>query len=116
MDSSYVRAASRRAGVRFKLSALTPRRGYWRHGRPKLTMAMVRQMRAWASRDGWGMPREAQAQHLATVFPVRPRTVAEVLTNMSWRDASYEPGKPDADFWGTVCVTTVVLRVLARTA
>lgn len=111
MTTGMVHAASRRVGMKFRLTGLSCGSRYV-GGNPRLTPADVSAIRRWASREGWGLSRTEQSEALSGPYRVAPTTLADVLSNRSWFDPDYQPGSPDALFWGQLGLTGLTLHVL----
>jgi hypothetical protein len=108
-----VHAASRRTGVTFRIALRPGGRSRQGRHRTKLTPAIVDELRTWAAREGFGLPRKVQAAALARRYPhVVPATIVDVLKNESWRDPAYAPGAPDAAWLRTWPIVGLVLTVL----
>jgi hypothetical protein len=114
MNHAFVRSASRRAGHVFTFAGERTTRGNFgnKYG-AKLNASIVADMRRWAAREGWCLSRSAQADALRTRYSyVSKPTIFDVLSNASWRDTSYVPGRPDAEYWASLPPSVVVLRLM----
>jgi hypothetical protein len=106
-------AASRRQRTAFRIALRPGGRSRQLRHRTKLTPAIVAELRTWAARDGFGLPRKVQAAALARRYPhVAAGTIVDVLDNESWHDPAYAPGAPDAAWLRTWPIVGLVLTVL----
>ena len=104
--------ASRRVGTQFKLLDAR-RKHYTPHARRKLLDADILRMRRWAACEGWGMTRKAQANVIKASFPhLAFGTIYDVLSNETWFDPLYVPGKPDVEHWGALPLPVIALRMV----
>lgn len=76
----------------------------------RLSWALVREIRQWAARDGYGLSRVAQMAKLRESYPVHPATLRDVLENRTWHDPAYQPGEPDLAYFKGRPLTQIVLR------
>ena len=98
--------------MRYSFSRLkTGRLGTPRNSR--LSWTLVREIRRWSQREGYGLPRYRQIEQLRRSYPVSYQALDDILGNRSWNDATYEPGAPDLAFFAGQDVTQFVLRAVA---
>lgn len=121
LDYRRAQSAARRvvgpasyAGVQFKMARRLSSKGITNHQRnARLSWEKVREIRAYASREGWGRPVLTLSQLLGPQYGVSPMTMSEVISNRSWYDRDYAPGVPDLAYWGRVTPTVILLRLIA---
>ena len=100
--------------MRYSFSRLkTGRLGTPRNSR--LSWTLVREIRRWSQREGYGLPRYRQIEHLRRSYPVSYQALDDILGNRSWHETSYEPGTPDHAFFHGQELTQLVLRAVALT-
>lgn len=82
--------------------------------RARLSWTLVREIRQWSRREGYGLALKDQVTALQTSYPISRRALEQILENTTWFDPAYERGSMDNDYWRGSNVAHVVLSVLRR--
>ena len=80
----------------------------------RLSWALVREIRRWASRDGYGLSQTAQVARLQASYPISVDALRDVLVNGAWYDPMYHPGEPDRDYFNGLPLSQLVLWEMRR--
>jgi hypothetical protein len=113
IDAAMARHASRRCKAAFKVRLPLQGRSRTSHNL-KLDARCVAEIRAWASREGYGMPPGEQSRRLAACYKVAPGTIVSVLKNDTWTDPAYVPYAPDVDYLRSLSPIGLTLHVLTQ--
>lgn len=89
-----------------------------RGGKQKLSWAEVKDIRLWASREGFGLTKAEQIRRLQQSFygfGLSAPSLREILNNDTWHDESYVPGQPHESL-GELTMAQLMIQTLRRTA